>query len=113
MDDTLFPPPTDEQLAALRTTHGELFRLANPSIDHVYIKRPTKAAYKAYQREREADGAETRGNANENLLRGLCVYPDKAALVAAIERLPGLPDDLIEPILKIAGVSAKATFSKS
>ncbi len=113
MDDTLFPPPTDEQLAALRSTTGELFRLSSPVVDHIYIRRPSKAAYKAYQRERNADDPDTRGNAHENLLRGLCVYPDKATLVAAIERFPGLPDDLIEPILKLAGVSAKASYSKS
>ncbi len=107
-----FDPPTDEQLAALRAQHGEVYKLTNDEAPSVWVKRPGKTTYKAYQAERSDEAS--MDVANENLLRGLVVYPtEKAHVAALIERYPGLPDDCAAPILRIVGRTGRASATKS
>lgn len=81
--------PTDDQLEALRTEHGDVFTVDFE--DHqVVFKRPSVAAYKrfqvtAYKKEETAKAA-------EDLSVDTIVFPAKDDLKKLVEVFPGVPE---------------------
>jgi hypothetical protein len=112
MNDTPLPyaPPTPEQLAALKKTHGEIHELYNEHAS-VWIRRPKKADFKAWQADRDNDGRHA--VAGEQLLRSTVVHPDQTGLDALFETFPAIPDNLANQALHLMGVSNSAGHRKS
>ena len=88
-------PLTDEQFQALRATYPEpqheLVRVQTRAGELV-IRNPAEPEHHAFTTETWGkQGTEGYPAAYRNALVMQCVYPDKATLLAALARFPGLP----------------------
>jgi len=107
------PRPTQAQIDALKTEHGEVYEISN---EHASIwihknKLKIRGAYREYRKDRS--DAERALVANEQLLRSLLVFPEPAQFDAILSEFPAITEDLIEPVLGLFGVTNRATATKS
>lgn len=95
---------TDEKIQELETTHKRIAHLRGADGSwEIVLRKPTRAEYKHFRSM--AHGAQT-ADAQEVLIRKLCVYPDRDAFDALLEEWPGIPEAAGETIKRLTGMSA-------
>lgn len=105
------PPPSAEQLDALRIKHTRIFTIRRGDY-HFVLRRAETMAY----REAMMLIAEDKANsfdANEKLALHGIVYPDAETLKAVLADWPGLVPDLGGEVALVSGLAAKAEAKKA
>lgn len=60
----------------------------------IALKKPTRAMYKMF-RDQAGKG---NPDAQENLVIGLCVFPERADFMALLEKFPAIPEAIGKPL---------------
>lgn len=92
---------TEDAVKELEAKHGELLvcRAKMREGDQqprwtIALRKPKRANYKMYRAgEKKGDP-----DAQENLVIGICVYPERPELLELLERYPAIPEAITEPL---------------
>lgn len=102
---------TEDQTKDLEAKYPGLTRLAQ-EIDgedvEFFVRRPTRAEYKMWRVAIHDD--QKRPEATEILVRQCCVHPDRDAVLALLDKYPGLFDGagVQRWVVKVTGAAAEA-----
>ena len=91
----------DDVVAELKSKHGEVYLLEHLG-EAVVVMRPTRPLVKRF-RSQMAD-QNKRADALEYLVTDCIVWPDRKAVQAMLDRLPGLVETFGDAVLDLTGV---------
>lgn len=101
--------PTSEQLAELETKHGDLLALSGDPKYSPYLmvfRRPKRQEIIGYKHHLKKDST----TANEELVKRIVVFPDKAELDRILDVFPLAPDFCVndDSFQKFVGLASAA-----
>ena len=103
---------SDEQIAALKSEHGDELRLVRVGGDTVVVKPPTRAVYKRFlDKSGDAKGAERRV-ALEEIGKACICHPTGAELDAVVEKRAALLTKAAGVALDMAGLGEEVAVEK-
>lgn len=98
------PVLTEEAIKELETTHKRVAHLHDVGGEwEIVLRKPTRPEYKHFRAM--INGAQA-SDAQEMLVRKLCVYPDRETFDALLEDWPGIPEACGAAIKSLTGMSA-------
>jgi hypothetical protein len=91
---------SQEQISAFEAQHGDVLVLrGKPGKDElpkweIVLKKPSRAQYKMFRNAVQKSDPD----AQENLVIGICVHPDRATFQALLDRFPAIPEAVGKPL---------------
>lgn len=99
---------TQTLLDDLEAKHKRVAHLKGPGDPvpwEVVIRKPTRPEYKQFRAM--SHNPSQVSEAQEVLIRKICVYPERDALDALLDDWPGIPESCGKAIASLAGISAQ------
>lgn len=98
---------TAEHLSELEAQYKRIARVRGKDGAWEFVMRkPTRGEYKQFRARLNDD--RTKSDAQDALVRVLCVYPSKEAFDALLEEWPAIPEAASEALLALMGMATEA-----
>lgn len=96
---------SQEKLLELEAKHGRIGVVTHPDGKSwtVVLRKPRRAEYKMFRAH--SNDPRRAPDAQENLIKQTCVFPDAAGLEALLEDWPGIPEACGRTLIELAGMS--------
>jgi hypothetical protein len=94
-----------EKLVELEAKHGRIGVVTHPDAKSwaVVLRKPRRGEYKMFRAH--SNNPQRAPDAQENLVKQTCVWPEPAGLEAMLEEWPGIPEACGRMLIELAGMS--------
>lgn len=98
---------TPEKLSELEAAHKRIATVrGRGNTWTVVLRKPSRAEYKQFRSRLNDD--RMKADAQEALVRSLCVYPSREAFDVLLEEWPAIPEAASEAVLHLMGMVTEA-----